>query len=191
MSIYGWPVIAAGRGNGEDIFQILPLVIFALLWVGGLIVKAIQSKSKTQGPQKPAKQQGQMEMDLGGLVRLAKQKYREAKAAQMGQTQAHQPPAARFMQNQPDTKPAAQPAPRPAVTSSQPARQRADAAPVQQGVVPASEPPAADHQVQAPSSYLGDVLSDLSNTDGFRIAVLHYEILGKPVALREVGEFGF
>ena len=36
--------------------------------------------------------------------------------------------------------------------------------------------------------YLSEILSDYENPENLRRAILHYEILGKPLSLREPGE---
>ena len=71
--------------SGENFWvKIAPLLVFGVIWILGLIGKAVQSKAgKTEVQQphpRPKPLNQQQPADLGAFVRMIKQRYADAKA---------------------------------------------------------------------------------------------------------------
>jgi hypothetical protein len=177
-------ILAARDSNEKDTgwMQILVFVILSVFYALGSIVKARANKTAPKGkeqiPRKPARKPTERTRDL----QMLKQLWRPEKPVAKPQVQ-------------PTHRKVARPATaRSAVTSPQPAG-RAMLEPQM------AMPQVAEPQVQpklgkitagvaAPAEipraeYLSEILSDYDDPEKLRRAILHYEILGKPLSLRE------
>lgn len=173
-------LILAARNRDKDSgwVQILFFVILSVFWALGSIVKAKSNKTtkgKEQTPGKPVRKPPESTIDL----RLLKQLFG---LPEEGQHSPEEPKPQAAMRVRPVSR---------KVVRRHPARV---AKPEE---IP--EPPAEivrkmeGKTVAAPTNipqtkYLSDILSDYEDTEKLRRAFLHYEILGKPVSLREPSE---
>ena len=181
-------IFARGNGVGEWM-DILVIVIIAAVYGLGAIIKTARKKSQEQGEQelgrKPARKpatggRGVLEQFFNELRSLA------------------EPTQDR------ESRPTAQPA-RPKIARSQTAFRKyaaeaKQAGRVQPGTVqpdfeelPESTTKTAEGLVgkrkgiaEVPESkYLSEVLADFTDPEDLRMAILHYEILGRPLSLRD------
>jgi len=192
-------IVLARRSPGDEGWMnILVVVVMAVFWMVAGIVKAMKSKSgdepppgnghtrelpahgrgarqqlpaRAQRPAGPAQQQPsdlqQKRTTFADLRAAARRFAAEAEQAFQSQTTT---PAPR--QDGPSSKPHVQP----------------EIKPIAEPVVPPSEAYAGG---QAPSlqmplaQRLSDLRSDYADPDNLRKAILHYEILGPPLSLRD------
>jgi len=189
-----WLDKVLGADNDTDNFtKLVPLVIFFVIWLFGAIAKARSGKkgeekelSESQEEQKP------------GFDKLAK-KIRERYTAAREQARR----AAEQEENKQFQPPAMVPQPKPAIP------RRSEPIPAKKPIAPpmySQEGPTLKvgpdlHKVDALTSenakasgevvihqqhsYLAGLAEQYATQDGFRKAILNYEILGPPLALRE------
>jgi hypothetical protein len=167
-------LVLAARKSDEDNgwVQILAFVILAIFYAVGSIVKARANKTAPKGkeqiPRKPALKPPESTIDLQMLKQLF---GRPESPTQSGQgrprvTKEVQPTRRKVTRPQP----AGMAMLEPQVAMPQPEKATAGAA------APAEIPRA---------KYLSEILSDYDDSEKLRRAILHYEILGKPLSLRE------
>jgi hypothetical protein len=181
LSALGGQALAARDSNERDTgwMQILVFVILSVFYAVGSIVKARANKTAPKGekqiPRKPARKSPESTIDL----QMLKQFFglpEEAESSSQPSPEASEP----FVR-----------AKRPAVARQvagpqvQPKLEKVTA-----GVaVPLVTAERAVAGAEIPQSkYLSEILSDYEDTEKLRRAILHYEILGKPLSLREPGE---
>ncbi len=186
-------LILAARNRDRDTgwMRILVFVILAVFYAVGSIVKAKANKTapkkKEQVPHKPVRKPPE-----GGARELFKQPRRPAGPAPYSQPRPQQV-----------AKPQVQP-PRRKVTRPQPAGMamlKPQVAKLQvqpklekvpeltaETVKKLEGKRAATPTEKQPARYLSEILSDYDNPDKLRRAILHYEILGKPISLRDPSE---
>ena len=195
-------VLARRNEDLDGWMNILFVVVLAVFWALGGILKARKSAQAQQKerlapnpPRKPAAQsRGLLEELLQGPrrppgrverqpprpgVQEARTKLAELRAAarkfaaeaeqafrvQMVEPPPEPPPVSR----KPPIAPPVQVSPAPAASLS----------------IAPQEPPAPDPSGTAPEDYLDELLSDYADADHVRRAILHYEILGRPLSLRD------
>ena len=199
MSDFLTQTVLAQRSPGEEPWMsILVFIVVAVFWVIGAVVKAMKAKSsdeqqpsrtpvrkppvhsrggqqqmpgRTQRPTGPAQRPWQpspvseKRTTLGDLREAARKFAAEAEQAFQAQTPKPMPkppePASK-PQIQPDMKPHVEPVVAP-ITGL------------------------ADEQAAPtpPRQHLSELLSDYTDPDKLRRAILHYEILGPPLSLRD------
>jgi hypothetical protein len=196
-------IVAAQSRNDRDgsWMQILVFVILAIFYAVGSIVKAkakrdVQKKEK-QIPGKPARKaparpQAESTIELQMLKQLFGIPEKPAPSEQP-RPQVTKPQVAR---------PQVQP-PRRKVVRPQPAIGRKAAIKTEEAVkIPTFEPqvqpklekvPGLTGEAEVPieisqTKYLSGILSDYDDAEKLRRAILHYEILGKPLSLRDPSE---
>ncbi len=186
-------VLARRSPDGDGWMNILVVVVMAVIWMVGAIVKSTKAKSgdKQQSsrkpptpssggrqqipvhsqrpagpPQHPGHPSGapKKRITLADLREAARKFAAEAEQAFQGQTTKPTPKQAPKPQIQPETTPHV--APVVAQTKRLDEKQAA-----------AAEMP--------PTEHLSDIQSDYADPDKLRRAILHYEILGPPLSLRD------
>ncbi|MFA5238782.1 MAG: hypothetical protein WC476_03620 [Phycisphaerae bacterium] len=182
-------ILAARRSNDGDtgLKQILVFVVLSLFYAIGSIVKAKSSKTATPKGKEPLKPP---ESDVG--LRMLKQFFGYS------EPEADEEPAASSQPRQQAVKPKLQPTHRKvarptAATSPPPAKLKksSEFTPAAYDSVSAAGKKPGDKTLltQTPQAkYLSEVLSDYQDPERLRRAILHYEILGKPISLREPSE---
>ena len=192
-------ILARRSPDDEGWMNILVVIVMAVIWIVGGVVKAMKTKSQEQQPRRvpprkppnqgrgaqqqtpaqaqrpagPAQDRRQpagvqaKRMTLADLREAARRFAAEAEQAFQGQTTQPVPK---------EPGPPAKPAVRPEVTPSiEPA-----IAPIK-GV---AEDQSAAAKIP-PAQYLPDLASDYADPESLRKAILHYEILGPPLSLRQ------
>jgi hypothetical protein len=184
----------AARKSNEDKgwVQILVFVILTVFYVLGSIFKAKADKGATgkgQKPGKPVRKSPEDFIDLQRLRQLFGYPERPAPGKQPRQ-QAAKPQVAK-PQVQPTRRKVARPAGG-AMLGPQVVMPQVDMPQVQPKLEKVPELTVAMPQVEAAApvekqqiKYLSEILSDYEDAEKLRRAILHYEILGKPVSLRE------
>lgn len=184
-------VLAARRSSDRDggWMQILVFVILAIFYAVGSIVKARANKTapkgKEQAPRKPVRKSSEDFIDL----KMLKQLFglpEEAESSSQPSPEASKPKIAK-QQVQPMVRKVARPQPtvrRKAPVTVKPQAAKSQIQPKSKrvgGLTGEAELSTAIPQAK----YLSDILSDYEDPERLRRAILHYEILGKPLSLRE------
>jgi len=209
---------APSRDTGNEWFQYLPIIIIAGLWVLGIILKAVRKQSE-QGDEKTGEvEEEPVELNLSRLVELARRRYAgagspaeqepnwgqgpEAVPPVIAKKPTPQPGSRAAVQRDSMQRPAGTQAPqRYAGRRGKETRQRGigiggetaltqpDIAPLPQFSEPTFEELIATHEVQTGRQRLTGILKDFSGRNSLKRAILHYEILGKCIAMRESQSF--
>jgi hypothetical protein len=188
-------LILAARKRGEDSgwVQVLVFVILSLFWAIGSIVKAKANKTvkgKEPTPRKPMRKPPESTIDL----RMLKQLFGLSEEAESGSRTGPEKPelwAAKPQAIEPRVRPVVRKVARP-----QPVVRKL---PIETSKIMVMEPQVQPKLEKVPgltgeaelsteipqTTYLTDILSDYENSEKLRRAILHYEILGKPISLRE------
>ncbi|MGD2094462.1 MAG: hypothetical protein PVH77_05585 [Phycisphaerales bacterium] len=192
-------IILGARGDGiEGWMDILILVFFAVVYGLGAILKSKKKKEKEEAQKLSPQEPAQKPAKKGLIEQIVSEIQNAVKEAQQGQKQ----------------KPAVKPAPKTQVAvrkyaaeakqvtqtkSAQPSKSKSTM-PVPKRRSSFEKLPELGASIQglpgrgerigvvseaAESKYLSDVLSDYANPEELRRAILHYEILGRPLALRD------
>lgn len=199
-----------GSNDTDNLSKIAPLVIFFVIWLFGAIAKAAQ-KGKKGTEEKSAGGQEKHEPGFDGLAKKIRERYAEApkeagRAAQQKKNEQFQPPA---KAPQPKPPPPRRPEPRPTRKPAYPMQstpeQEGPKLKVVKGLekpnvgtpLPVDKPTLQKVDALTPENakvsseveiihhqYLSELAEQYSTADGFRKAILNYEILGPPVALR-------
>ncbi|MFZ0033456.1 MAG: hypothetical protein WAK60_00530 [Sedimentisphaerales bacterium] len=182
LSALGGQVLAA-RNSNEDggWMQVIVFVVVAIFYAVGSIVKARANKTaprvKEQTRHKPAHKQPDGTIE----IQLLKHLWRPERPTPGSQRR----PQVVRPQVQPSGRKVARPATaRSAVTSPQPAGMAMlEPQMVKPQIQPKVEVAAAAETPR--TEYLAGILSDYDDPEKLRRAILHYEILGKPLSLRD------
>lgn len=198
-------LILAARNKNKDggWMQILIFVILSIFWVLGSIVKTKANKSVPKGkgktPRKPVSKGSESTIDIQMLKQLWSGEKPKSSA------QGHQQAA------KPQVRPASRKVIRPATARSAPygagvmgpqpvavrkiptGTKEAVKFPTFEAQPTLEEIPMLTSDVAAAAEitqteYLSEILSDYKDPEKLRRAILHYEILGKPISLREPSE---
>jgi hypothetical protein len=185
-------VLAAQNSNEEHGWaQILFFVIVAIFYVLGSIAKARASKAapklEKQTPRKPVRKRPEPTAELQILKQFFGLPEEEAESGiqlipEEPEPQVVRPPVRKV------ARPVISQAVKPQVVEPQ-IQPKIEKVPEIAVVAPQVETvvPVETSQVK----YLSEILSDYENPDSLRRAILHYEILGKPLALREQAMRGY
>lgn len=203
-------IMAARNSDGEETgwIRILVIVIVAVFWIVSGIVKARANKLSREGEEQPEDGKGgdkalrekpywtAQQQPVGRAVRTqprpprkevarrwpAVQKF-AAEAKQAFQLQTFESPkASKLSPPVPQLQPDLQELPEFTSKTIEEPRDKSISIPAKAF----QEPVPAQPQVQ--TEYLPEVLSDYADPKALRIAILHCEILGKPLALRGPSE---
>ena len=184
LSALGGQVLAArNRDKDSGWVQILFFVIVSVFWAIGSIVKSKANKTvkgKEQTPSKPVRKPPESTVDL----RMLKQLFGlsgEAESDSHPIPEQPKPQAAKLQVRPVSRK----------VVRDYPARmakpEEIPESPAETVKKLEGKPVAAPAEIPR-TKYLSDILSDYEDPEKLRRAILHYEILGKPVSLREPSE---
>jgi hypothetical protein len=186
-------VLAARNSYEKDTgwMQILGFVILAIFYAVGSIVKARANKTAPKGkeqiPRKPARKPPESTIDLQmlkqffGLPEEAESSTQPSPEASKPLVRAKRPVVARQV-----AMPSAFSETSPLGGQVQPKLEKVTA-----GVAAPAEIPRANATLRSTlrsTRYLSEILSDYDDTEKLRRAILHYEILGKPLSLRDPSE---
>ncbi len=176
-------------GQGDDVGEwvnILIIVVMAIFWVIGGLVKSLTAKDRKQGgkrvlkqPSPPARTPGQKRETLLQQLARKAEEFQAAAAEQARkmerQAQGKIAPKAKPPQNSPH---------RPRKPRLQPQQSNPVEEPV--SITPELDAPlVGSSEVGKRQEYKTSTVIDLTDPDKLRQAILHYEILGKPLSLRE------
>lgn len=170
LSALGGQVLAARNSDEKDTgwMQILVFVILSIFYGVGSIVKARANKTSPKIPRKPARKPPESTIGLQMLKQLWRPEKPVAKPqVQPTRRKVARPATARSTVLEPQMV-----KPQVAMPQVQPKLEKVTA-----GVAAPAEIPQA--------KYLSEILSDYENPESLRRAILHYEILGKPLSLRD------
>ncbi len=189
-------VIGVSKEIIDKLSEIAPFIIIGAIWLVAAIVKAMAASRKGQqpGPEHKAKAKPR-QPDFNDFVKMVRERY--AAAREQIKRESEEPAV---MQR---------PAPEPYQIPAQPARVEAETVPklpLLEVTIPAAQPEigkpsaeqltpplAEEHPVEldaavgatVPHPYLADLAEQYADPNGLRKAILSYEILGAPLALRE------
>ena len=189
-----WLEKVLGSDETENLGKLVPLVIFFVIWVVGAIAKAAQKGKK--GAEEPAESQEKHESGFDYLAKKIRERYSAAK--EQAKNEQFSPPA---RVSQPKTPPSRRPEPIPVKKPIAPPvyAQEGPTLKVVNGLEWTNKVEPGLQKVGAPTSenakvsseaeiihhqYLLELSKQYTTQDGFRKAILNYEILGPPVSLR-------
>lgn len=197
MNYWLTQLILAARNRDRDSswVQILFFVILSVFWALGSIIKAKSNKTakkgKEQTPLKPERKPKELTVDL----RILKQLFGlpEEESISQPSSEEAEPRASKTRITRPQVRPIGRKVVRPvtkrsAITKPRP-EERKTSIEVPKIDISQTKP---SELVETPQvKYLSEILSDYENPESLRRAILHYEILGKPISLRESTEHLF
>ena len=197
-------ILARRSDDAENWMSILVFVILAIIWAIGSIVKAKANKAGGQDEQSPAKPVRKPPLhSREAREQMLKQLERPAGSAQ---DQGKQPrpaakqPRMRFADLQAAVRKFAveaeqsfqaqsgkkTPVSKPVLTEPQnPPRNVELLEPIGKTIKGLQDKRAYELEEMPESEYLSELLSNYANPEELRRAILHYEILGKPLSLRD------
>ncbi len=208
-------ILSAQDRNGNEWFQFLPIIIIAALWVLGVILKVVRRRSEQGDERAGEAEEEPVELNLSRLVELARRRYAGAgrpveQQPKQGRGPAAVPPVipkkrmprpggsrAAVQQSPVQRRPGTQAPQRYAGQQGKETGRKGilaggeiewaqpDIAPLSEFSEPTFEDLTAMHKVQTGRQRLTGILEDFSGRDSLKQAILHYEILGKCVAMRE------
>jgi hypothetical protein len=202
-------VILARRNDDVDSWMnILFVIVLAIFWLVGGIIKAKANKSQTGNkdnlPRKPARKPPLHSREA--REQMLKRLERPADSGQRQQPRpAGQKPRMKFSDLQAavrkfaveaekafqaDTK---KPVPKPKPPSTEPqiiAEKLEPTEPVTTTIKGLQDKRASEPEQIPESEYLSELLMDYADPEELRRAILHFEILGKPLSLRDPSENG-
>ena len=199
-----WLEKVLGSDDTENLSKFAPLVIFFVIWLFGAIAKARSGKKGVE--EKPTESKDKHHPGFDDLAKKIRERYSAAKeqarrAAEQEENEQFQPPAM-VPQPKPNKKPIAPPmysqegptlkvvdglewtnvgtpitVEKPTLQKVEPDLHKVDAI-TSENAQGSSEVEIIHHQ------YLLELAEQYATQDGFRKAILNYEILGPPVSLR-------
>ncbi len=197
-------IILAGRSDdAEGWMNILIVIVLAVFWAIGGIIKAKAKKPggrDEQLPGKPARKPPTHSREA--REQMLRQLQRPADSAQ-GQRQQPRPAARQPRLKFADLRAAVQkfaveaeqafqpqsgkPTPElePALTEPQIKAERVELKPISKTVKGLQDKRASEPAQMPESEYLSELLTDYADPEELRRAILHYEILGRPLSLRD------
>ena len=202
-------ILAARNRDGKSWTNILFIVGLAIFWVIGGILKARANKTKQEGEEQLTRQPGLKPSDRAGF---AKPRAVEKTPYEQVQRPTARTPYRR--EPQPQIQPPRRKITRPQPVVQMFAAKKAQAAPLEtielleEPELPQPAPQVqpdfqelpqfttktakelGDMRVRTPAEtprakYLAEILLDYSDPEDLRRAILHYEILGRPLSLRD------
>ena len=193
-------IVLARRGPDDGWMNILVVVVMAVIWIVGGIVKATKTKSGDKRPPSRVPSRKPPTHSRGGQQQMPGRAQRPAGPAQRPEqplsttkrrtTLADLRAAARKFAAEAEQAfqvQTAKSAPKPPERASRPQGQPETTPRIAPVVAPVKRPgdkQAATAQMP-PTHHLSDLLLDYANPDKLRRAILHYEILGPPLSLRD------
>ena len=189
-------IVCEGKETIDKLMEVAPFIVIGGLWLLGAIAKTVQARKKSEqtGLQKKPviKRQPQ---NLADFIRIVKEQYASAKEqATKGaeQSSVMRPVSQTVTRPRPPmfevTTAAGQPAiEKPVVKEPSSVQEPVSLAPAELTEIKEEHPAETVSEATeiAQSQYLRELAKQYANVDDLRKAILHYEILGPPVALRE------
>ena len=184
-------VVGVSKEIIDKLSEIAPIIIIGAIWLFGAIAKAVAAGKKGQQPQVEQKARAKPHQpDFNDFVKIVRERYSAAREQVKRESQA---PA---VMPRPVPKPYQAPTPTPPpgievetplVEVTIPSVQPKIVKPSTEQLVPSLAGEQLTEMVHTvePHPYLSDIVEQYSDPDGLRKALLHYEILGTPLALRE------
>ena len=170
-------VLAAGKEDIENWTNILFVVVIGIFWALGWILKAKTKANKAASSKGQAPNKGQEQQAL-----------RERRLKALWEAMGFEEPVSEEG-GRPSVPVQQQKMVRPQPTSSKPPpKKEAIGIPILAplgGAGPVEEIPQTEYLAAWP---LGEILRDYEDTERLRRAILHYEILGKPMSMRVPSE---
>jgi hypothetical protein len=189
-------VISVSKETIDKLGEIAPIIIIGAIWLFAAIAKAVAAGKKGRQPEPELKPSGKPHQpDFNDFVKIVRERYAAAREQVKRESE------------EPAVMP--RPAPRPYQVPTKPARVEAETVtklPFIEVTIPAAQPEiekpsaeqlapplAEEHPAEldaaigamASHPYLTELAEQYTEPDGLRKAILHYEILGTPLALRE------
>lgn len=186
-------VISVSKETIDKLSEIAPFIIIGAIWLFGAIAKAVSAGRKGQQPEPEQKARGKPHQPaFDDFIKMVRERYSTAREQVKRESeepavmprpvpkpyQAPTPPAGMEVANAP--KPPLIEVTIPAVTP------KVEKPSMEQLAPSLAEERLTDivHIVE-PHPYLAELAEQYTDPDGLRKAILHYEILGTPLALRE------
>jgi len=202
LSALGGQVPAARNSDDGDTgwMRILVVVILAVFYAVGSIVKAKANKTALKEEEQMPRKPGTKPPESVRAPKALKKTPYQAVQRPVSRTPSSQarPQVAKPQVDRPQVQPPRRKVARPQPTGWKPPTKAEEAVelptlePLEVPKIAALEPlegkrAAMPAEIQ-PAKYLSEILSDYENPERLRSAILHYEILGKPVSLRDPSE---
>lgn len=189
-------IVSDGKETIDKIMEVVPFIVIGVLWLLGAIAKTVQASKKSEqtGPQKKPSIKRQPE-NLADFIRIVKEQYSAAKEQAMkasGQSSVMRLEAKAVPRPKPPMIEFTTPSSRTVIEKQVVEEPSPDLEPVSLAQAELTEIKE-EHPAEtvsaiveiAQSQYLRELAKQYANVDDLRKAILHYEILGPPVALRE------
>jgi hypothetical protein len=192
-------ILAARKNDGENGWvQVLVFVILSVFWALGSIIKAKANKKpagKEPTPSKPKRKPPELTIDLKMLKQLfgLPEEEEPKSGGEVTKSQTVKPRAAKPQVVKPQVQ-----HPHRKIVRPQPMAAQKPQGAMPQVAMPQVQPKLgkvpgltgeAEVLAEIPQAkYLSDILSDYEDSEKLRRAILHYEILGKPISLRGPSE---
>jgi hypothetical protein len=187
-------VIGVSKETIDKLSEIAPIIIIGAIWLFGAIAKSVAAGRKGQQPEPVQKTRAKPHQpDFNDFVKMVRERYSTAREQVKRESE------------EPAVMP--RPAPKPYQVPAQPARVVTGTVPKPKLPLVEVTIPAAQPKIEKPSMeqlapslaqehpaevditshhpYLTELAEQYTEPDGLRKAILHYEILGTPLALRE------
>jgi hypothetical protein len=199
-------------GQSDDVggwMQILVFIVLAVFWLIGGIIKAKANKSGAQDVQSPRKPARRPPVHSRQAREQMLRKLQRPTGFEQGQRQQPRPAARKSRMKFADLQAAVrkfaveaeqafqagtrEPVPEHKPVLKEPqimAVPAASIAPIGETIEELHEKQASEAATTFDSEYLSELLMDYSDTEELRRAILHYEILGRPLSLRDPSESG-
>ena len=177
LSVLGGQALAARNSDEKDTgwMQILVFVILSIFYAVGSIVKARANKTAPKTPRKPVRKPPDLQM-LKQFFGLPE----EPESSSQPSPEESEPQVAKLQ-----VRPSGRKVARPAMPQVQPKLEKVTAG-VAASLITAERAVAGAEIPQ--TKYLSEILFDYDDPEKLRRAILHYEILGKPISLRAPSE---
>ncbi len=178
-------IVSDGRDTIDKLKEVAPFIVIGVLWLLGAIAKTVQSGKKGKRPeiQQMTKDKQRQPKNLGDFIKIVKEHYAAAREQVM--KSAEQSSSMEQRSSWPETGAVTKPPMLEVTTAAPPVVEKPP--PVLEPVSAASIKKTALYEEKSPAgsiSYLTELAEQYKDKDGLRKAILHYEILGKPVGLR-------
>jgi hypothetical protein len=189
-------IVCDGKETIDTLKKVVPFIVIGVLWLLGAIAKTVQASKKSEqpGPQKKTDIKRQPK-DLADFIRVVKEQYAAAKEQA---TKGVEQPSVMRPVSQTVTRPkspmfevtraAVQPViEKPVVKEPSPVLESVSLTASELTEIKEEHPAeavSADGEIEQ-RPYLRELVRQYASVEDLRRAILHYEILGPSVALRE------
>jgi hypothetical protein len=193
MMSYWLDKLLGDNDDWNNLSKSAPLVIFFVIWLFSAIAKA--RAGKKGGEKELSEGQEEQKPSFDDLAEKIRERYSAAKeqanrGVQQGENASSQPPA-RTPQSKPppprrpEPIPAKKPVAPPMYSQEGPTLKVEPDLHKVDAITPENAKVSSEVEIHQQHSYLAELAEQYATQDGFRKAILNYEILGPPLALRE------